>query len=167
MNSASMGVLIVGLASILAAPSTLAVEKARYKVQLASSICHPINPAKDEVLRRNLNGLRNNDVVNVSVSCTLQGDEMSPGLTNVFVYFRNTAGDSRTVGCSLVTGIPFYGQSTFSKSFVMTPGLQAAHFWEPTTDFPAGTKYANLQCAIPPGVVMSEIGLYDLVDVGA
>jgi hypothetical protein len=132
--------------------------------QLANGLCGANNPANDPSLRRLLTGLRNVGTSNVSVVCSQWGDDYSTlAATSTVVYLRNDKATGANATCILAMGTPFHGQVTVTKTIYVAAGVAVPLSWT-TVDYGTNVdmQFINLQCSLPPGFTMQEIGLqYD------
>jgi hypothetical protein len=137
--------------------------------QLAPGLCNANNPANQDYLRNLLTGLKNATTVNVSVVCSKIGnDQATSAMSSVFVYFKNEKATSGTVSCTLAAGSPYWGQTNYTKSMTLAAGASNYIGWT-VADYGSSThnQWVNVQCSLPPGWNMQEVGSIFQEEVGA
>jgi hypothetical protein len=152
----------LGLA--LASTPASATLSTRSIMQQASGICGANNPANDVYLRRLPTGLKSAGASNISVVCSLWGDDGSTQAASAaWVYIKNEKAVGANVYCTLAMGVPEYSQVTVTRTVYVPAGATSAVFWDTTAYGTSIDKqWVNLQCALPPGWSMTEIGMtYD------
>jgi hypothetical protein len=138
-------------------------------VQLAAGICDANNPVNDQYLRRLPSGVKNASTTNISVVCSLWGDDYTAAaMTGAGVYFKNEKTTAGTVTCTLQAGIPYYGQLARTKSLTIAAGGYDFIPWS-TADYGTGTnmQWVNLQCSVPAGWNIREVYVLYNENVGA
>jgi hypothetical protein len=138
-------------------------------MQLAPGVCGANNPVNDPSLRRLPTGLKNATTVNVSVVCNMWGDDATAAVMGyVFVYFKNEKTTSSSVTCTLSAGVPVYGQTTSTKSMTLAAGAVNFLAWN-SADYgtDVNTQWVNLQCSVPAGWSMRELGVVYSENVGS
>ena len=128
--------------------------------QLAPGLCAANNPANEQYLRYLLSGLRNAGTANVSVVCSKVGDDLTgASMTQAYVYLLNNKATEGTATCTLASGSPYYGQVSYTKTVTVAAGLEGAAVWT-TSDYgtSADNQWVNIQCSLPPGWTMQEVG---------
>jgi hypothetical protein len=160
---------VAALVAAVASPPSSAMTATRNIVQVGSGLCAANNPTNNTSLRRLPQGLRNVGSVNVSVVCSLWGDDATAAAASaVAVYLRNEKTDGTHVTCTLTMGTPFYTQSASTKTTDL-PGADGSQLEWSTADY--GTdgdkQWVNLQCSLPPGIVIEEIHMAYAEDIGS
>ena len=145
-----------------------AVALTRTDMQISTGLCDAVSPAQDTSLRRNATGIQNVSNTYVMIGCSMQGDfNSATGLLSTYAYFRNPTAANVTVRCTLSAGSQLLGFVNSSKSIVVAPGGLGAISWSSPADFPAGNRFSNMSCYLPPSVVAGEIVTRYLENVGA
>jgi hypothetical protein len=162
------GLATVALASALSPSPASAATSNRAITQLATGICGANNPANDVYLRRLPTGLKNAGANNISVVCSLWGDDgTAQAATSMWVYFRNDKNVAGKVYCTLAMGVPEYSQVVVTGSIIV-PAASSASFYYDTDDYGTSIdkQWVNLQCSLPPGYSMREVAMMYDEDIG-
>jgi hypothetical protein len=169
-SSIRTSLTVAGVVLLAAGAATVsAATVSRTISQNAPGLCSANNPANQQYLRNLLGGLKNATTVSVSVVCSKVGDDQTVNAMNsAFVYFKNEKATSGTVTCTLAAGSPFYGQTNYTRSATIGGGGTGSIFWD-TTDYGSSNhnQWVNIQCSLPAGWVMREVGSLFDENVGA
>jgi hypothetical protein len=160
---------IAAVAAALASPLASATTAPRNIVQVGSGLCAANNPANNTSLRRLPQGLRNVGSVNVSVVCALWGDDATAAAASaVAVYLRNEKSEGTHVTCTLTMGTANYTQVATTKTTDL-PGADGSQLEWGTADYGsnADKQWVNLQCSLPPGIVIEEVHMAYAEEVGS
>jgi hypothetical protein len=160
---------VAGLALALAAGSASAVTIERKPMQNATGLCDALIPSADSKLRRGPTYIKNiaTEELSVIVACSAPGDDYATGLLQFFAYFRNDSTITRTISCTMYAGSTYYGVTTSTKSVALAPGELYYLSWLPNTEFPAAAFQGNVQCSLPRGTSIHEVGYKYRENVGA
>jgi hypothetical protein len=151
---------VATLVAVLAPATVDAATTQRSILQMAPGLCGANNPANDPYLRRLTNGLKNGGTTTVSVVCSLWGDSTATSYASMaYVYFKNDKTTGVNVNCTLSMGRPRDAQTAITRSTYVAAGAVASTVWT-NADYgnDANKQWVNLQCSLPSGVVIREIG---------
>jgi hypothetical protein len=157
--------LVAALAPANASAFTLAT---RTILEQAVGLCGANNPANDQYLRRLVTGLKNAGTSNVSVVCSQWGDDANAQAAQLaFANIRNDKPTGMNVYCTLTMGQPGYSQVAITKGIYVPANTTSTVSWN-TSNYGTNEEqqWVNLQCALPPGYALREIGYVYDEDIG-
>ena len=149
--------LAVLTAGVLQSPAALAVEGSN-----AVGYCQGALPSFDTEIRKRPLAVRNEGIAHAFVSCSVAYNAAG-GNTTVSVIMVNRNAVVTAVDCTFVDGLvaevgapgfPAY----YPQSLALLPGEINGIAWEADDfDLTSFSPWANLSCALPPGVEIAYI----------
>lgn len=148
--------------SALPAPAHAAKVSRTYLINAAGN-CNGALPAFETALRKRPTAITNEGASPAFVSCSLPGDFQNDGTELFFMAFTNTNATPVTFNCTYVDGQAsgFSGSRFYPKSITLQASGPGFAQWVPSEEGQTIFRnYANVSCALPPGVELNSVQTY-------